>query len=239
VSEHHEIVIYLFLHSAQEDVVQVCEQLAWRTNVFYFPFGQNRGLAKSWNEGILAAYGNGCEAVIVANDDIVFSPGDVDEMAETAVKYQNFAYLVTAEGYNHRTKRSGSMGYSCFAVNPLALEKIGMFDENFFPIYFEDCDYEWRARQLGLARGHCEHTHIEHGGSSALHDGSDEYKRQHQLTFQLNSLYYRKKWGGLNEQETYEHPFNDPSLGHYIAPEDRHRPYGEEYDREDQSLVRV
>lgn len=242
VSHSYDVEYHLFLHSQQSDVVKVCEGIAQNPYnpltcpIYYYDYGQNRGLAKSWNEGILNAFANGCQTVIVVNDDVEFATGDLSALADTALLSPHY-YIVTAKGWHLRHKKYTDMGYSCFAINPLAIEKIGCFDENFFPIYFEDCDYARRAELLGLQRGYCEVTRVQHGGSLSIKQDNPELMAQHHLTFTLNEKYYARKWGGKPHFESYIYPFGESAFGSYIAPENRHAPYGMYLDRKDQGIV--
>lgn len=231
VTELLEIEYHLFLHSQQPDVMAVCERIAAGPNVHYYDYGENRGLSNSWNEGILAAYGNGCDVVIVVNDDCIFGDGDVMALAHAAMNNRD-RYMVTGYGMNHRHGERMPLDYSCFVINPIAIDRVGMFDENIVPIYFEDCDYSYRAETLlGLEKLRIDTTNIEHQGSGAIHADGDLMAQNH-LTYGANSMYYVRKWGGLNDRERYTHPFNQLAFDAYIAPDRRHSPYGNGYDRD-------
>lgn len=238
----YEVEYHLFLHSQEEDVVAVCEEITrtpdkgFSYSLHYHAGGFNRGLAKSWNDGMLSAFANGCQVVIIANDDIVFGEGDLTALAECAFA-QPHHYIVTAQGYSLAEMKTVDMGYSCFAVNPLALEKIGCFDENIFPIYFEDSDYHCRALRMGLERTLCATTNVLHAGSASIKPDDPELMAQHVLTFTRNKEYYLRKWGGEPGQEVYETPFGVAEHGFRIDPENRHHPYGADFDRTDQEIV--
>ncbi|KAB2860690.1 MAG: glycosyltransferase, partial [Anaerolineae bacterium] len=105
----HEREMHLFLHSGHGMVRSTCEHWAKHEAVVYYPYGTNRGLARSWNEGMLAAYTNGCDVVLIVNDDIVFSEGDVDQLAEYAVNHRE-NFIVTCRGWNHSLGKDDSIG---------------------------------------------------------------------------------------------------------------------------------
>jgi GT2 family glycosyltransferase len=188
-------------------------------------------VSRSWNDGILEAYADGTDIVIVANDDIRFSKGDLDRLAEKAVRCTD-RYIVTCAGPHGRYRRTlPSHGYACFAINRIALATVGCFDENFFPAYCEDQDYARRAGLTGLSEENCSDTIVYHAGSATImRDPS--LARQNADTQRLNILYYSRKWGGTSGRERHERPFGDPSLSIRIAPEHRHAPYGV-HDRSD------
>lgn len=238
IQSEHEVRVHLFLHSQHQATMAACLSLADLSQVVYYPYACNRGLSKSWNEGILNAYGSGADVVLVVNDDIYFSPGDVDKIAARALEHRD-RYIISCAGFHRRLNRHlPSHGYSCFAINPIALERIGCFDENFFPCYCEDQDYAYRARLAGLEEENCSDTMIHHGGSDTIYS-SPELTAQNRVTQGRNMQYYIRKWGGLGDQERFSHPFNNPQFGYHIAAECRHSPYGPLHDRADQDVVRL
>jgi GT2 family glycosyltransferase len=227
----HRIGVRLFLHSNHAPTVASCEQIAHASDVTYYAYRYNRGVSRSWNDGILEAYADGADVVIVANDDIRFSDGDLDRVVEKAAQCTD-RYIVTCAGPHGRYGRVlPSHGYACFAINRIALARIGCFDENFFPAYCEDQDYARRAGLAGLAEENCSDTAVYHDGSSTIkHDPL--LARQNARSQMLNMLYYSRKWGGEPGTERYERPFGDRSFGIRIGPDQRHAPYGA-HDRTD------
>lgn len=220
-STKHEVSWELFLHSTDPAVVEVCEEISKSQNVRYHAYGVNRGLSKSWNEGMISGYADGADVVLIINDDVVMSPGDVDKLAECALEWRG-CYMITCQGFNVSEQQSASIGWSCFAINPVALDKVGMFDQNYFPIYFEDCDYARRAELLGLKPRHCDTTNVQHGGSATLRGG---HSPAHNENFMGNRDYYLRKWGGEPGKERFNFPFNNGQMGVFISQEQRHHPY--------------
>jgi GT2 family glycosyltransferase len=162
----------------------------------------NAGVAGSWNEIIKlfpAAWW------LICNNDIAFAPGDLNRMAQ-AVDEQ---LEVPMPGLLY-----GNHGASWFAITSQCVDRAGLFDENIYPAYLEDCDYSRRCDLLGVRRVNvpgCLALHGEGGnGSCTIH--SDPVVRAHNhRTHGGNFEYYRAKWGGINGQETFGTPFNDPA----------------------------
>jgi GT2 family glycosyltransferase len=233
-----ELECELFLHSRQPAVEQGCAEFASYSEVHYRDYGVNRGVSTSWNEGILAAQERGADVIIVVNDDIAFAPRDIEKLAARAVAHRG-SYIISCGGTHlGYGRRIPSMGYSCFAINPVALEKVGCFDENIFPAYCEDQDYAYRAQLAGLHEENCADTDLTHMGSASIRS-SPLLMAQNALTQARNMNYYRQKWGGIAGEESFRVPFNNPRLSIRIAPENRERPYGPAYDRWDRNIVRV
>lgn len=235
VSRPHDVHWHIFLHSTYPDVMQVCKDFARRNrNVTLYPYGTNRGVANSWNEGMLHAYTQGADVVIVSNDDCVPAEGDLTALAEAAYEQQN-CFMVTCHGFDKGLNAEGSMRYGFWAWNKVALNTIGVMDENFFPMYWEDVDYSYRAKRVGLNIGHCPDTYVIHQGSKSIHTVPGLID-QHYITLARNEAYYLRKWGGGRNAEYYTRPFNDPRFTCYIHPQDRHAPYAE-YNRMDFDVV--
>jgi hypothetical protein len=91
-------------------------------------------------------------------------------------------------------------------LNSMLLNRVGYFDENFFPGYFEDNDYRYRIKLTNTKI-----TSIpllaEHQTSSTL-NSSDKFKQKNNVSFQENYNYYISKWGGPPNHEIYITPFN-------------------------------
>lgn len=91
-------------------------------------------------------------------------------------------------------------------LNSMLLNRVGYFDENFFPGYFEDNDYRYRIKLTNTKI-----TSIpliaKHQTSSTL-NSSDKFKQKNNVSFQSNYNYYVSKWGGPPGNEIYITPFN-------------------------------
>lgn len=217
-----DVTWHLFLHSQHADVVQACEAIAARENVCYYPYGVNRGLAKSWNEGLLASQDMGADVMLIANDDTMATRGDLDRIVAAALERRD-CYLISGMGLDISKGSREDMLLALAAINPVALATVGMFDENFFPIYYEDIDYYRRAALSGLEHYVAPDTTLKHAGSKTLRVAS-EVAEAHEHNFALNQQWYMAKWGGDKGAEMFDAPFGG-AYGLYIAPEDRHNPY--------------
>lgn len=231
-SSRYDVTYYLHLHSQYKAVVEVCERLAAREHVRYFPHGVNRGLAKSFNDTLLMAHAEGAQLVINSNDDSLWSEGDLDRLIETALDNPEAA-SVSCFG-SHNGGALDSMGYCAIAFNWIAFDRVGMFDENFFPAYHEDVDHALRCRLAGLAHLGAEGTFVRHEGSGSIALNLELQQQIQHVCYPRNEAYYIRKWGGNTGRETYTTPFDCFPL--YIPPEDRHAPYPG-FNRDDQEIV--
>lgn len=232
---HCDLSFLLISHAKNPEKVEELESLAQREDVHYRGYGVNRGLAKSWNEGMLWGLEQGFEAVLIVNEDVVMGAGDVDRLAETAAKQRNCP-LVMGRAFHQSENKWEWSEYGCFVTNPVILLTVGCFDENFFPVYCEDSDYRRRLKLAGLSPAYCEETRIWHGGSASLKQ--PEVARQNNLTYARNRHYFHRKWGGDAGSEQHIRPFGDDRFSYYIDPRVRDAPYPG-FNRNDQEIVQI
>lgn len=216
----------IYTHSSDPRMLSVALSAATNDEVVLVDHRRNRGLSKSWNDGLLISRAEEYATTIIFGDDCVFSHGDIKLIVETAVANPQ-THMVVCGGYNKAAKSTvPNHAYSCFAITPAAIEKIGAFDQNFFPAYYEDNDYDRRAKLLEFTRVELPQTGVIHEGSGSLFKAGPELARQHSITFPACGAYYIRKWGGGPAIEKYEYPFNDPSVSLRIPFENVDSPYG-------------
>ncbi|MEB3264404.1 MAG: hypothetical protein VKJ66_08545 [Synechococcus sp.] len=98
------------------------------------PFG-NLGVAASWNQ-VLTGFPQAPFTLLV-NNDVVFAPGVLQEaLACLNPARAQFLPLLPPP-----------QEFSAFALTALAWDRVGLFDESFYPAYCEDLDYADRLRQ--------------------------------------------------------------------------------------------
>lgn len=231
LNESLDYHVYLFLHSTQPDVVAVCEKYQHCPRVTYHPYGFNRGLALSVNDGLIEGYADGCDVMMSANDDMIPGQGDIAKIAFAAGDHYPKCYFVSG------SKWDGSDAEECLcAITKYGLEQIGYFDENCFPAYFEDTDWHWRARLAGLRRYQVTGTNIRHAGSTSIRTIPAWL---HNERFSRVQRYFIEKWGGDEHHPCYERPFNDPRYDLKITAENRHNPYPEHQRRDYDELMEM
>ena len=189
-------------------VRETCEKLEAENDdiAVYYP-GKNLGVSASWNFLAQQAYDREFPSVTIMGDDLTFSDYDgVRKLTEEAEKDPNAVYYV----YNR--------GFSAYTLPLFVWNKVGEFDEGFWPGYFEDNDYFMRMMIEGVGwRGIKIET--EHLTSSSI--TRDPYlKMLNYTTFPLNEARYIAKWGGKPHNETFKVAWNGgaeyPNIGDQI-----------------------
>ena len=149
----------------------------------------NLGVAASWNL-VIRSYPRE-RSWLIANADTVFGPGDLARLIEEADTDEPRWVGVNGD-------------WRVFAINAACVERVGLFDEQFIPVYCEDADYEYRCTLEGVRWDFIDGTST-HVGSVCLGD----FRSANDRTYPANVAYYRAKWGGdLRGGETYLTPFD-------------------------------
>ncbi len=79
---------------------------------------------------------------------------------------------------------------ACLAVRRTMWEKLGGFDEQFFPVWFEDVDFCRRLREQGAKIMYCPEARLRHSGAHSVRQLSF---RQKQVYWYGNMLRYARK----------------------------------------------
>lgn len=179
----------------------------------------NNVLAASWNMGVDRAIKRGCDYILICNDDILLSANAIDHMVGYLDNCGEETVMVTGrnvksaladpyEIFNYNSEVYDDPecpDFSCFMIRKDTFDKVGCFDENFIPAYFEDNDYHRRIKLLGLKA-------VNYGAAAFYHFGSLTQNLEGPVCtsdmFVGNRSYYATKWGGEPGQEQYETPFN-------------------------------
>lgn len=236
----HQIIPQLFLHNSRsEQLIEECEKLKEKyTNLIYYSFGINRGIAKSCNEGLYKSFNlDLCDITIIICQDVYFNTAHgFDDWIEKAMPLLDNTLYIGSKWCEEDTATSANL-----ICTKLGWEVGGCVDENFFPAQYEEIDFQRRTKLLsGSLYNHRVDIFADQTHDSMLSRRKDIslFIQQTYITYPLCQAYYIKKWGGDIGKETFTHPFNDESIGYYIPFEKHSNPYGK-YDRQDQGIVRI
>jgi len=161
--------------------------------------GYNMGVAASWNH-IIKANMNAPWWLIV-NNDVKFEPGILQRLVEEVT---DEPAVWRIEMGNESTWGSH---FGAFAINAGAVERVGWFDENIYPVYWEDTDFVARANALELP------LHLLKSPRT-FHEGNASWKRKPELgkandnSWKGNVAYFTSRWG--SEDDGWKTP-EDPS----------------------------
>lgn len=154
----------------------------------------NLGVAGSWN--IAPEYFSNDHWLII-NDDHELVPGALEKICK-AVENNPGYDIYYVNQYE---------AFDIFVWTRQAVEKFGLFDENFFPAYFEDWEYRLRLN-LGKAKTFIieESFHVKHGKPKPA---GELYSAMLAKVKPINEDYFMRKWGIIGDKDpVFKTPFN-------------------------------
>lgn len=86
-------------------------------------------------------------------------------------------------------------GWGCFSVGENVIREVGLFDEFFYPIYYEDTDYYERVMRSNLKDGYAHgsiEVNVPHGASQTI-KSDVSLSNKNNKTFSINEKYFNKK----------------------------------------------
>lgn len=178
----------------------------------------NRGVAASWNLGARAVIDHGYDWLVICSAAMRFAGRGIATFTDQLAVHPK-AQAVEA---------ACDLGWHLIAIARTTLERVGLFDENFYPAYYEDLDYGLRIR-LGFGIDYIPGVEswpkvmvaatlesAAHGIELAGVKGDGN----------MLSAYYEMKWGGPSGHETFDTPWGAgaatglawwPPRGHTLA----------------------
>lgn len=147
-------------------------------SVWILTMPSNLGVAASWNLGIKLFPHD--RRWFFASNDMWFQPGGMATLSE-AVE----GSLTLSDSFPH---------FHTFAVGEAVVEAVGLFDERYYPAFFEDNDLMARVMDAGIP---VERLPIAagHNNSSTL-KSDPNYQRRNAETFLANRDFFRRKMKG-------------------------------------------
>lgn len=163
----------------------------------------NRGVAASWNAAFVHAAARRIPYVALISQHLVLA-GGTGRLASLVTDHADWRGLLT------------DFAWRCIVLSVDLWTRVGPFDEQFWPGYYEDSDY---VRRLELAGLHTPTNPIPKVGRDLLDADRDDVAvtlRSGLIppdSYGLNAALYAAKWGGLPGDETVAVPRSGPGAG--------------------------
>eukprot|EP00798_Chlamydomonas_sp_ICE-L_P016132 gene16132-22276_t len=122
------------------------------------------GVAESWNAIMMEV--PDAPWVFIVSMDIEFAPGSLQRLAHHA--WEDWDKKQLDQAFIEYCNDGMSGGYSAFVMSRSMISKLGFFDENIFPAYYEDTEYDLRVRKYNESTGLSIHRQF-YGDVVALH----------------------------------------------------------------------
>jgi len=144
-------------------------------NVRVLNMPSNLGVAASWNLGIKLFPHD--DRWFFASNDMFYMPGALEKLSEARRQDITLSDMFPF--------------WHTFALGEEVVRRVGLFDEALYPAYFEDNDYERRAKHLGVD---IRSVSIPTGHDNSSTIGADRGLREkNAVSFQNNAIYYNNK----------------------------------------------
>ena len=137
--------------------------------VMQMPYGL--GLVGAWN--LIVKSTPYAPYWVLINDDAYFEPGALKTIAEQARR--------DAVGHPEINPK-----WTCIVLGESVVDRVGLYDERFYPLYFDDNDYERRVNLAGVEQ-YSISAIIHHDNSASIN-----HERNNQ-TFKNNQALFIKK----------------------------------------------
>ena len=137
------------------------------------PMPCNFGVAASWNLAI--RMGHREPWVMVASDDVMFPAGALAGFAEASAEDR----LVVSATWPH---------WCAFTIGMRVAQTVGLFDEGYYPAYFEDTEYQQRMGGHGLALTHG--PAVGHDNASTLNTPGRGFGGRNNASHKSNGALY-------------------------------------------------
>lgn len=139
---------------------------------------QQTSLAECWNIGLAAAWSVGREGVLVCNNDVEIRPETVRYLSSYSLHQKvPFVTCVSVNApqqfvepalhWSDHTREHPD--FSCFYITKEVTDKVGWFNEEYFPAYCEDSEYHIRMHRAGIKAVCTDLPFLHHGAATVKH----------------------------------------------------------------------
>jgi len=172
-----------------EELDKVNKSFIQREKIHVIVEENNIGVAASWNKLCRIIYEKYDNALIL-NDDVYLGYNDMD--VDKFISENKSGFM------------QANSTWSAFLINKSVFNKVGDFDEGFYPAYFEDNDYVYRMKLAKVVIK----KNMKMMPKNMKHSSSIAKDPSLNKDFLKLKKRYIDKWGGEPEREKYKTPFN-------------------------------
>jgi len=166
----------------------------------------NIGVGRAWNIGAKKVLKERLDYLVLMSSSMRFNEGALD-----LIKYLE----LNKNKYGMETQHA----WHLICIGRKTLERIGLFDECFYPAYYEDSDYIRRMELAGIHNPMSATARLPRVDINAGIIGTAQGLKSGVRVNMLACLdYFKEKWGYEPRYDTqrnrdllYKYPFNDPS----------------------------
>ena len=114
-------------------------------------------------------------------------------------------------GLKIKNRNDVPAGFNTFVITKLLLQKVGLFDENIYPAYYEDSDLWHRIELTKQKVATIDDAYIHSGdnkqtGSCTINSVHPLYRAKMNECYKRNEIYYKTKWN-IDTASQFKTPF--------------------------------
>lgn len=187
-----------------EDIANRCRVLEGQgAEVHRHP--ENIGYSGAMNVGLRKIESEGLDFIIGLSPSALFA-NSVEDFVKAIEKGEE-----REKNYYYWSPANFKTDMHAIALTKKCVEEVGLYDENFYPIYYDDCDYGWRMGLIGATKIVVDVPRTSQNLGGGLQSDKRAFNLYWANVYHIHE-YYIRKWGGDHTQEKFETPFNDPNL---------------------------
>jgi GT2 family glycosyltransferase len=194
--------LFIVNNNGRDEITEELNELAkidypfiGKIKVCHLP--SNLGVSGAWNliikSYLMSPYW------IICNNDLAFTPGFLEEMVDKSL--DDNIEIVWPPSINSDYVQNGLGSFECFLIKDSVVQKCGLFDENLYPAYCEDCDYLVKIKSNNIKSEYV-YSLYYHGETQSYESGSQTLKIESSQIGQkihdahmLNIGYMTNTWG--------------------------------------------
>ena len=202
-------VVILFQGNVKRDKINLVNTFVKR--FIFISSNMNIGVSRGWNyflKNFPSHYW------LISGDDCFFEPSTLEHIAKFMSIPSSLENVFC--GLKIKNRNDVPAGFNTFIITKLLLQKVGLFDENIYPAYYEDSDL-WHRIQLTKQKvATIDDAYINSGdnkqtGSCTLNSVTPIYRQKMDQCYKQNEIYYKTKWN-IEGTNKFKYPFNNPKF---------------------------
>jgi len=172
-------------------------------------------LAACWNKGLKAFFQSGSDEVLILNNDIEIRPDTYKMLRSMNQPFVTCVSVDTPDRLGVAGDRSPNeilMGarphpdFSCFMIRREVTNRVGWFDESYYPAYCEDNDYHVRMHRAGVKAICVDLPFLHHAAATVKSAEPGEVDRIKRGAI-VNREKFRLQYGCIPGTKEYEELF--------------------------------
>lgn len=206
--QQYEMPTVLVVDNASSDGTN-----AWlrsKGGVAYITYPSQQSLSKCWNAGLRGFWACGAECCLILNNDVGIQP-----FTFKCLREQNLPFVtgVSVDSKDQLTDPpDGPLStrphpdFSCFMIRPEVTDRVGWFNEDYYPAYVEDCEYHVRMHRSGI-KAVCVDVPFYHASSQTIKQADPREKIVIMRGADANRQRFKRQYGCLPGTPEYEKLF--------------------------------